>query len=98
MGAKFAGKSSRPLSHGRLTRPPDAMKRSGGLSWSQMVMAANAPMLFKASMVEGSVESGVMAGGQVSGLIDELPSCKELIDGIVAQASRILEGFESPSG
>ena len=75
-----------------------AMKRSGGLSWSQMVMAANAPMLFKASMVDGSVESGVMAGGQVSGLIDELPSCKELIDDIVAQASRILEGFESRSG
>ena len=75
-----------------------AMKRSGGLSWSQMVMAANAPMLFKASMVDGSVESGVMAGGQVSGLIDELPSCKELIDDIVAQASGILEGFESPSG
>jgi len=75
-----------------------AMKRSGGLSWSQMVMAANAPMLFKASMVDGSVESGVMAGGQVSGLIDELPSCAELIADIVAQASRIFEGFESHSG
>ena len=75
-----------------------AMKRSGGLTWSQMVMAANAPMLFKASMVDGNVESGVMAGGQVSGLIDELPSCEELIAGIVAQASEILEGFESPPG
>lgn len=75
-----------------------AMKRSGGLSWSQMVMAANAPMLFKASMVDGNVESGVMAGGQVSGLIDALPSCEELIAGIVAQASEILEGFESPPG
>ena len=74
------------------------MKRSGGLTWRQMVMAANAPMLIKASMVDGNVEAGVMAGGQVSGLIDELPSCEELIAGIVAQASEILEGFESPPG
>jgi NAD(P)H-dependent flavin oxidoreductase YrpB (nitropropane dioxygenase family) len=74
-----------------------AMKRSQGLSWSQMVMAANAPMLFKASMVDGNVESGVMAGGQVTGLIDELPSCKTLIDRIVEQASEILDGFGSGS-
>ncbi len=71
-----------------------AMKRSQGLAWSQLVMAANAPMLFKASMVDGNVESGVMAGGQVAGLIDELPSCRELIDRIVAQASEILTDFE----
>ena len=70
-----------------------AMKRSGGLSWSQMVMAANAPMLFKASMVDGSVESGVMAGGQVSGLIDEIPSCEQLIARIVAEAEEILVRF-----
>ena len=72
-----------------------AMKRSQGLGWSQMVMAANAPMLFKASMVDGNIESGVMAGGQVTGLIDELPSCRALIDRIVEQASEILAGFES---
>jgi NAD(P)H-dependent flavin oxidoreductase YrpB (nitropropane dioxygenase family) len=72
-----------------------AMKRSGGLSWSQMVMAANAPMLFKASMVDGSVESGVMAGGQVSGLIDEIPSCDELVGRIVEDAGEILTRFGS---
>ena len=72
-----------------------AMKRSGGLSWSQMVMAANAPMLFKASMVDGSVESGVMAGGQVSGLIDEIPSCEQLVSRIVEDASEILGRFGS---
>ena len=72
-----------------------AMKRSGGLSWSQMVMAANAPMLFKASMVDGSVESGVMAGGQVSGLIDEIPSCEQLVSRIVDDASEILGRFGS---
>jgi hypothetical protein len=63
-----------------LLREGLSMKRSQDLSWSQVVMAANSPMLLKASMVDGNVESGVMAGGQVSGLIEDLPSCAELID------------------
>ena len=69
------------------------MKRSQELSWSQVVMAANAPMLLRASMVEGNVDSGVMAGGQVTGLIGDLPSCAELIDRIVREAEEILCGF-----
>ena len=56
-------------------------------------MAANAPMLLRASMVEGNVDSGVMAGGQVTGLIDDLPSCAELIDRIVREADAILSSF-----
>ena len=82
-------------SWGEYLREGLAMKRSGGLSWSQMVMAANAPMLFKASMVDGSVESGVMAGGQVSGLIDEIPSCEQLVSRIVDDASGVLDRFGS---
>ena len=69
------------------------MKRSQELTFSQVVMAANAPMLLRASMVEGNVASGVMAGGQVTGLIEDLPSCAELIDRIVAEADAILRGF-----
>jgi NAD(P)H-dependent flavin oxidoreductase YrpB (nitropropane dioxygenase family) len=56
-------------------------------------MAANAPMLLRASMVEGNVDSGVMAGGQVTGLIADLPSCAELIERIVREADEILAGF-----
>jgi NAD(P)H-dependent flavin oxidoreductase YrpB (nitropropane dioxygenase family) len=69
------------------------MKRSQELSWSQVVMAANAPMLLRASMVQGNVESGVMAGGQVTGLIGDLPSCAELIARIVREADEVLAGF-----
>ena len=58
------------------------------------MMAANAPMLTKAALVDGKVESGVLPSGQVVGVIDDLPTCKELIDRIVAEATKILENLE----
>jgi NAD(P)H-dependent flavin oxidoreductase YrpB (nitropropane dioxygenase family) len=73
-----------------LIREAISMKRSQELGWSQVVMAANAPMLLRASMVEGRPESGVMSGGQVVGLIDDLPSVKELIDRIMGEAEQTL--------
>jgi len=82
----------------QLLREAISMKRSQELSWSQVVMAANAPMLLKASMVEGDVGSGVMAGGQVTGLIEDLPSCAELIGRIVAEAEAVLARLAGPSG
>jgi NAD(P)H-dependent flavin oxidoreductase YrpB (nitropropane dioxygenase family) len=36
-----------------------------------------------------------MAAGQVTGLIEDLPSCKELIDRIVAEADTVLRSFEA---
>jgi NAD(P)H-dependent flavin oxidoreductase YrpB (nitropropane dioxygenase family) len=71
-----------------------AMRKSLGLTWTQTMMAANAPMLTKAALVDGKVESGVLPSGQVVGVIDDLPTCKELIDRIVAEASKILEDVE----
>ena len=67
-----------------------AMKKSMDLSWSQMLMAANTPMLLKATMVDGKAEAGVMAGGQVVGVIDDLPSCAELVARIIAEAEATL--------
>ena len=49
-------------------------------------MAANTPMLLKAAMVDGRPDLGVMAAGQVVGLIDDVPSCAELIQRVMAQA------------
>ena len=62
------------------------MRRGSELTWSQVIMAANTPMLLRAAMVDGRPDLGVMAAGQVVGLIDDLPSCAELIDRIMAQA------------
>jgi NAD(P)H-dependent flavin oxidoreductase YrpB (nitropropane dioxygenase family) len=53
-------------------------------------MAANTPMLLKAAMVDGRPDLGVMAAGQVVGVIDDVPSCAELIDRIMAQATQTL--------
>jgi NAD(P)H-dependent flavin oxidoreductase YrpB (nitropropane dioxygenase family) len=73
-----------------LFREGRAMRESGGLSWSQVVMAANTPMLLRAAMVEGRIDLGVMASGQVVGVIDDLPSCTDLIDRIVVEAEAVL--------
>ena len=67
-----------------------AMKKSMDLSYSQMVMAANTPMLLKTSLVDGKTESGVMASGQVVGIIDDLPTCANLIDRIITEANAVL--------
>jgi NAD(P)H-dependent flavin oxidoreductase YrpB (nitropropane dioxygenase family) len=67
-----------------------AMRRSQELSWSQVLMAANTPMLLRAAMVDGRDDLGVMASGQVVGLIDDLPSCAELVERIVAEATQTL--------
>ena len=84
-----------------LLREGRAMRRSGELTWSQVVMAANAPMMTKAALVEGRTDVGVLPTGQVVGEIDELPSVAELVDRIVGQATSVLRGFAAsgaPSG
>ena len=66
------------------------MKRAQELSWSQVLMAANTPMLLRAAMVDGRADLGVMASGQVVGVIDDLPTCAELITRIVTEAAEAL--------
>jgi NAD(P)H-dependent flavin oxidoreductase YrpB (nitropropane dioxygenase family) len=68
-----------------------AMRRAQDLSWSQVVMAANTPMLLRAALVEGRLDSGVMSSGQVVGVIDDLPSVAELVERIMAEADKTLE-------
>jgi NAD(P)H-dependent flavin oxidoreductase YrpB (nitropropane dioxygenase family) len=68
-----------------------AMRHDKHLTWSQVVMAANTPMLLKAGLVEGNTEAGVLASGQVAGILEDLPSCAELIEGIVADAVKQLQ-------
>jgi NAD(P)H-dependent flavin oxidoreductase YrpB (nitropropane dioxygenase family) len=68
-----------------------AMKQSGEYTWAQVLMAANTPMLLKAALVDGHVESGVMASGQVVGVIDDLPTVAELLDRIVQEAESTLK-------
>ena len=67
------------------------MKRNQDLTWSQLVMAANSPMLIKASMVDGRPDVGILPTGQGIGVIDDLPTVAELIDRIIDEAEHTLE-------
>jgi NAD(P)H-dependent flavin oxidoreductase YrpB (nitropropane dioxygenase family) len=68
-----------------------AMRHGKELTWSQVLMAANTPMLLRAGLVEGNTEAGVLASGQVAGILADLPSCAELIESIVADAVKHLQ-------
>jgi len=85
------------LGIGDMVREGLAMRKSMELSWTQTLMAANTPMLLKASLVDGNVDSGVMASGQVVGVIDDLPTCGELIDRIVSEAGATLDRLGDPA-
>ncbi|WP_031166341.1 NAD(P)H-dependent flavin oxidoreductase [Streptomyces durhamensis] len=80
----------------QLVRDGLALKHGKELSWSQVLLAANTPMLLKSAMVDGRTDLGVMASGQVAGVIDDLPSCAELVERIVKEAEEVLEGLTRP--
>jgi NAD(P)H-dependent flavin oxidoreductase YrpB (nitropropane dioxygenase family) len=77
----------------QLVRDAAAMRRGKELTWSQVLLAANTPMLLKASLVEGRTDIGVMASGQVAGVIGDLPSCAELVERVMAEARAALKGL-----
>ncbi|MEV8429497.1 nitronate monooxygenase [Streptomyces sp. HUAS 31] len=70
----------------RMLHDGRALRHGKDLTWSQVLLAANTPMLLRASMVDGRTDLGVMASGQVAGVIDDLPSCAELVDRIMKEA------------
>ena len=67
------------------------MKKKQDLSWAQVAMAANAAMLTRATLVEGKLEVGILPTGQCVGVVDDLPTCADLIARIVAEASARLD-------
>ena len=80
-------KRSSGMSWRDLARPSRAMRRTQGRSLAQMTLAANTPTMLKAGLVDGDTSAGVLASGQVVGVIDDLPSCDELIDRVVTRAA-----------
>ncbi|MFI9838619.1 NAD(P)H-dependent flavin oxidoreductase [Nonomuraea sp. NPDC051941] len=87
-GARFKRLSG--LSWGEMLREGRRMRQARDLTWAQVLQAANTPVLLRAAMVEGRADLGVMASGQVVGVIDDLPSCRELIERIMAEADAAL--------
>ncbi|WP_328614838.1 nitronate monooxygenase [Amycolatopsis sp. NBC_00355] len=81
------------LSWTSLVREGVRMKRSGQRTWAQVLMAANTPMLLRAGLVDGDLGAGVLASGQVVGLLADLPRVGDLIERIVSDAEGILRGL-----
>lgn len=81
-----------------LLRSGLALRRSEKLTRTQMLMAANAPVLIRHAMVEGRPDEGVLPSGQVAGLLRDRPTVKEIVERIVADASERLAALEKPGG
>jgi NAD(P)H-dependent flavin oxidoreductase YrpB (nitropropane dioxygenase family) len=79
-----------------MLREGRAMRHGRDLTWAQVLMAANTPMLLRAGLVQGRTDAGVLASGQVVGMLHDLPSCAELINGVVGQATEILARLAQP--
>ncbi|MGW1749703.1 NAD(P)H-dependent flavin oxidoreductase [Streptomyces sp. NPDC002092] len=79
----------------QMVRDGLAMKHGRDLTWSQVLLAANTPMLLRSAMVDGRTDLGVMASGQVAGVIEDLPPCAELVERIMKEAEGVLESLGS---
>ena len=55
---------------------------------AQALMAVNSPVIIQKAMVDGAPDEGAMPSGLVAGEIDNLLSCKELIQSIMEEAER----------
>jgi len=86
---KFRQLTGTPLPE--LIREGLAMKKSQNLTWGQVALAANAPMLTKATMVDGHPEVGILPTGQGLGVIADGPPAAEVIAQIVAEATAALD-------
>lgn len=73
-----------------ILREARAMKQSREMSVAQLAMAANAPMLTRATMVEGNLDAGILPTGQVTGAIAELPSVQQVLEEIMREAEETL--------
>lgn len=73
-----------------LLRSAFAMRRNRGLTLAQTLMAANAPMLAKLAMNDADPVRGYLPSGSVAGVIDDVPTCAELVERIVSEAEESL--------
>ena len=83
---------------GSLLRSAIAMSRDDEMTASQAIMSANAPMIIQKAMVAGEPALGVLPSGQVAGVINDLPSCAELMNAIVTEAEQRLTALAQRTG
>ena len=79
------------LSWFQMLREGRDMKKRMDLSWAEVIMAGNTPILTKATLVDGELGAGILPTGQVVGVIDDLPSAHDVIERIIAEAETTLD-------
>ena len=47
----------------------------------------------RVALETGDLDAGIIWAGQVQGLIHDVPTCRELIERIIAEAEKIVEGL-----
>lgn len=67
-----------------------AMHRDQELTWAQVALAANAPMMTAAAMVDGRQDVGILPTGQVTGVIGDIPTAADVLARIIAEANDAL--------
>ena len=88
-GMKY--KSQTGMSMAQTVKTAWGMASKTDMTLGQTMMAGNAPMIIQKAMVEGKPGEGVLPSGQIAGLIDDLPSCAEIVSSIVAGAEANLK-------
>ena len=76
-----------------LLRAALSLRRNEKLTRTQALMAANAPILARMAMVEGDPVRGYLPSGSVAGVLEDLPSCAELIARIMEEAERTIKAL-----
>lgn len=74
-----------------LIRSGFAMRKNEKLTNAQMILAANVPILARIAMSDGHPAKGYLPSGTVAGVIDDRPSCEELIAQIASEAEQTLK-------
>lgn len=88
-GMKY--KSQTGMSLAQTIKTAWGMASKTDMTLGQTMMAGNAPMIIQKAMVDGKPDEGVLPSGQIAGLIDDLPSCAEIISKIISDAKTHLK-------
>jgi NAD(P)H-dependent flavin oxidoreductase YrpB (nitropropane dioxygenase family) len=71
------------------------MKSAYEIPVRQLGNAAAGNQRIKKALVDGDSEWGFMPCGQVSARIDDIPSCRELVERIVSEADDVISALSS---
>ena len=69
------------------------MAKRTDMTMGQVMMSGSAPVLIQRAMVQGHPDEGVLPSGQVAGLIEDIPTVQELMDGIIHGAEQRIQSL-----